>query len=315
MLRKYLLPSIALLGALAALLVVFWSQRKEPVPPVPFPPPKSPYIHAIAGEGIVEASSRNISIGSPFSEIVTKVFVIEGDFVKAGSPLFQLDIRFFEAQAETAKSQIKAALINLENQRIQFAFYEKLRDKRAVSQQAYEQSYYALKTAEQQVKIAKNQLMEIEANIQRSLIVAPIDGEILQVNIHVGELAPNTPSLSSQTILPYASSQFPLILMGNIAPLNLRIDIDEEDAWRFQKGSPATAFVRGNSKLYFPLQFIRIEPYIVPKASFTGETTERIDTRVLQVLYSFEKKETPVYAGQVLDVYIEASLIPKAATQ
>ncbi len=306
MARKYLLPFIALIGALVALVVVFWSQKKEPIPPIPFAAAVSPYAHAVAGEGIVEPSSRNLSIGSPFSEVVTEMFVIEGDMVKEGDPLFLLDTRLYEAEAETARSQIRAAIVNWENQKTQFAFYERLKDKRAVSEQQYELAYYALKEAEEQVRVAQAQLGEVEANIKRSLIRAPIDGEILQVNIHLGEVAPNNPTASSQLIIPYASSQYPLILMGSIDPLNIRIDIDEEDAWRYIKGAPATAFVRGNSCMSFPVQFVQIEPYIVPKASFTGQVIERIDTRVLQVLYRFERNDLPIYAGQLLDVYIEA---------
>jgi len=310
MLRRYLLPSLAVCGAIIGLMVVFWSQRKHPVPPIPFPPPTSPYVHAIYGEGIVEASSHDLAIGSPFSEVVTKVFVIEGDKVKKGDPLFQLDTRLFKAQAETARNQIRSAIINMENLRTQFSFYEKLADKRAVSQLQYEQSYYAFKGAEEQVQVAKAVLGEVEANIERSLIRAPIDGKVLQVNIHIGEVAPNVTPVSAQVITPYSSSQFPLMILGKVEPLYLRIDIDQEDAWRYKKGTPATAFVRGNSRLKYPLQFVRVEPFIVPKASFTGQTSERIDTRVLQVLYRFEDVDIDIYAGQLLDVYLEASALP-----
>ncbi len=315
MARKFLLPVIAVIGALIALLVVFWSQKKKPVPPIPFPPACSPYVQSIAGEGIVEASSRNISIGSPFSQIITKIYVVEGDRVEAGDLLFQLDTRLFEAQAETARCQIRAAFVTLENQQTQFSFYERLRDKSAVSELQYEQSYYALKEAEEQLKIVESDLLQVEANIEMSHIRSPISGEILQVNVHVGEVAPNVVPFDPHEIIPYGSIQYPLILMGRVDPLMLRIDIDEEDAWRYQKGARAIAFVRGNSTINFPLQFSRIEPYIVPKASFTGQIIERIDTRVLQVLYRFENKELPIYAGQILDVFIEVPAPPKSGDQ
>lgn len=306
MIRKYLLPAIAILGAVIALLIAFWSTKKEPIPSIPFPPPKSPYIHAIAGEGIVEASSYNIAVGSPFSEIITKIFVLEGAHVKKGDPLFLLDTRYYEAQAETARSQIGAATVNLENLKKQFSFYQRLNDKKAVSEQQYQQSYYAFKEAEEQLKVAIAQLGEVEANIERSLIRAPIDGEILQVNIHIGEIAPIVSPVSPQLITPYSATQFPLILMGAVQPLHLRIDVDEVDAWRYREGAPGVAFVRGNSNIQFPLQFVRIEPYIIPKASFTGQVSERIDMRVLQLIYQFEKKDLPIYAGQLVDVYIQA---------
>src|SRR5690242_4431278 len=105
--NKYLLPSIALAGALLALLVVFWTGRTVDVPPILYPPPIPPYKAYIAGSGIIEASSLNVDIGSPFSEVVTKVYVVEGDRVKKGDLLFELDLRTFSAQAEAATSAWK----------------------------------------------------------------------------------------------------------------------------------------------------------------------------------------------------------------
>jgi ABC-type sugar transport system ATPase subunit len=100
----------------------------------------------------------------------------------------------------------------------------------------------------------------------------------------------------------------PLILFGNVDVLNVRTDVDEHDAWKVSGGAAAYASVRGNSDLRVPLQFVRFEPYIVPKKSLTGDSTERVDTRVLQVLYSFNRDTLPVYAGQQMDVFIEATL-------
>jgi hypothetical protein len=39
----------------------------------------------------------------------------------------------------------------------------------------------------------------------------------------------------------------------------------------------------------------------------TGDSTERVDTRVLQIIYSFERGNLPIYVGQQMDVYIDAS--------
>ncbi len=55
-----------------------------------------------------------------------------------------------------------------------------------------------------------------------------------------------------------------------------------------------------------PLQFVRFEPYVVPKRSLMGDSTERVDTRVLQVLYRFTRETLPIYVGRQMDVFIEA---------
>lgn len=308
MMQKYLLPTLAILGALFGLIIVYWSQKTVPVPPILFPPAVSPYVHSIAGAGIIEASSQNISIGTPFNEIITKIMVVEGDRVKAGDPLFELDLRSFEAQLSSAQASLELASVEYENQKKQFSFYQRLKDTRAVSEQLYQQTHYAMLQTEQNLKVAQANIATIETNIQRSIIRAPIDGEILQVNIHIGEIAPIIPFISAQSTWLTAANGT-LILMGSVTPLQVRVDIDEDDAWRFEKGTPATAFVRGNSHIHFLLQYMRTEPYIIPKTSFTGQTTERVDTRVLQVLYQFEKNDLPIYAGQVLDIFIESQPI------
>ena len=304
MLRKYLLPIIALCGALIGLVVVFWSEKKETIPPILYPPSTSPYKNAVYGSGMIEASTENIAIGTPFIELVTNIYVVEGDMVKKGDPLLRLDTRLLEAKKQTAEAELLASIVNFENLANQYSYYERLTDRNAVSEQAYASAYYAMRQAEEQVKVAQGQLDQVLTDIERSTVRAPVDGEILQVNAHVGEIYPTT---SYNTTQSYVNLPTSLILMGAVAPMQMRIDIDEEDSWRFIKGAKATAFVRGNSRIKFPMDFLRIEPYIIPKTSFTGETIERIDTRVFQVLYRFEKKDLPVYPGQLLDVYIEAA--------
>jgi multidrug resistance efflux pump len=129
--------------------------------------------------------------------------------------------------------------------------------------------------------------------IDRLTIRAPLDGNVLQVNIRPGEYAQGG-------ILPQ-----PLILMGELERLHVRVDIDENDAWRFHPDSSAYAFVRGNPEFKTALKFEYVEPYVVPKRSLTGDSNERVDTRVMQALYSFSRADLPVFAGQLMDVYIE----------
>ncbi|MFI5344536.1 MAG: efflux RND transporter periplasmic adaptor subunit, partial [Chlamydiales bacterium] len=310
--QKYLLPLLAIVGALFGLAIVYWSQKTMPVPPIAFPPATSPYPHSIAGAGIIEASSQNISIGTPFNEVIWTIFVIEGDHVKKGDLLIQLDLRNFEAQLETAQANLNLAQVNLEDKSIQYSFYQRLRDKKAVSEQIYQEYHYAMLEAEKNVRIAEAEVNEVQTNIQRSIIRAPVDGEILQVNCHIGEIAPVVPFISAQSTWLTAANGT-LILMGTVSPLQVRIDIDEDDAWRYENGSPATAFVRGNRNINFPLTYFRTEPYIIPKTSFTGETVERVDTRVLQVLYQFERMDLPIYPGQILDIFIESKPIENLA--
>ena len=99
-----------------------------------------------------------------------------------------------------------------------------------------------------------------------------------------------------------------LLLFGAIGRFHVRVDVDENDAWRFRRDASAVAFVRGNREIKTTLKFEWVEPYVIPKRSLTGESTERVDTRVMQVVYSFEHGALPVYLGQQMDLFIEAPL-------
>ncbi len=116
---------------------------------------------------------------------------------------------------------------------------------------------------------------------------------VLQVNVRPGEYvgAPATQAL---------------IVLGNIERLHVRVDIDEHDIPRFDRNAKAIAKLRGNPRLEFPLTFVRVDPYVIPKRSLTGDNTERVDTRVLQVLYSLDAGDEKVFVGQQMDVFIEA---------
>jgi multidrug efflux pump subunit AcrA (membrane-fusion protein) len=82
---------IGLLAAIwATVSIARTAPRRERTDP-PAPPPVSTFADRVAAVGLVEASTENISIGTPLSGVVTRVFVGAGDTVKRGQPLFELD--------------------------------------------------------------------------------------------------------------------------------------------------------------------------------------------------------------------------------
>jgi hypothetical protein len=93
------------------------------------------------------------------------------------------------------------------------------------------------------------------------------------------------------------------------------VDIDEHDIPRFKAGAPARASLRGAPEQSYPLTFVRVEPYVIPKKSLTGDNTERVDTRVLQVIYALEVNGKPVYVGQQMDVFIDVGAKPAAPSE
>lgn len=124
-------------------------------------------------------------------------------------------------------------------------------------------------------------------------VTAPIAGEILQCKVRPGEYAASGPLAQA------------LILLGSVDQLNVRAEVDERDAPRVRQGANVIATVRGDTKRQLTLRFVRFEPFVVPKKNLTNDGTERVDTRVLQVIYALEKG-APVLPGQQMDVLIES---------
>jgi len=106
-----------------------------------------------------------------------------------------------------------------------------------------------------------------------------------------------------------------LIVMGDTSRLNVRVDVDENEGWKVRADAPAEAAERGNSTTKVPLEFVRFEPFVVPKKSLTGDSTERVDTRVLQVIYRFKDARVPFRVGQQMDVFISAAPDEVAVTK
>lgn len=151
--------------------------------------------------------------------------------------------------------------------------------------------------ASAEVASAEALVAQVKVELERLVVRSPIDGTVLRVNVRVGEYAP-TERLAE-----------PLVVLGTTTPLHVRADIDEVDTWRVKPGAKAYASLKGRAELRAPIEFVRFEPYVVPKRSLTGAVGERIDTRVLQAIYRLDPAALPVYAGQQVDVFIEAAPI------
>lgn len=345
MIRTFVVPLLAIAGVILAVITVVKGSMPQMAPPPVAEPPKPPYAVFVAGSGLVEASTQNIAIGTPVGGIVREVKVKVGDMVEAGAPLFQVDDRVQRAELATreaslavaesqlvrmrrgtrpeeippARARLAEAEAQLADLRDQLAKWERVADPRAVSEDDLSKKRFAVRMAEARADEARSSLALLEAgtweadilvmeqqvrgtraqveaarvDVERLLVRSPVAGRVLQVNVRAGEFAPaGMPST-------------PLMVVGSVSPMHVRVDVDEHDAWRVASGAKATAFVRGNKDISTPLSFVRFEPLVVPKKSLTGESTERVDTRVLQVIYAFDPKDLPIYVGQQVDVYIE----------
>jgi RND family efflux transporter MFP subunit len=258
-------------------------------------PAKAPFETFVAGSGIVESISENIAIASALPGVVREVFVKAGDPISVNQPLFSLDNRESMAELSVRKAQVERAKAQLADAQTQLSIYKTVGDARAITRGELLKRESAVEISKAALAEAESLVKATETTLERIVVRSPINGTVLQSKIRIGEFAP-AQSLSS-----------PLMIVGTTSPLAVRVDVDENDAWRVKSGSSASAVLRGNTSITFPLSFVRFEPYVIPKRSLTGESSERVDTRVLQTVYSFDNKNLPIYVGQLVDVFIETT--------
>jgi HlyD family secretion protein len=342
---KYVLPLVAVATmAFAVVHVVNARVPRQVLPPLE-PPAQTTFTHTVAAAGLVEASSENIAISTPVAGLVTTVHARAGDRVRAGDRLFSLDDRDLRAElvvrqatlevarqrlahlvaqprpeeVPPAEAKLREAEAALSDAEMQLQLIERVTDRRAIREEDLNRRRFAvdsararrdtartalnlvkagawtpeIETARAEVRLAEAQVQRIRTDIDRLTVRAPVAGAILQANVRPGEYAQSGPLAT------------PLMLLGSVDRLHVRADIDEQDAWRIKTDAPAMAAVRGNARLTVPIRFVRFEPYVVPKRALSGATSERVDTRVLQVIYRLDNAAFPLYVGQQLDVFLE----------
>lgn len=343
--RTLLLPAIAVVAFTFMAWHLLQTHQPIPEVDPPVAPSRTPYPRTIAGAGLVEPRSENVRVAAPVPGVVTAVQVHVGQRVTAGAVLFTLDDRqrradlavqraaLAEAEAALHRAQrlprvedlppstarVAKAAAELKGQQDLLARAEELVAKRIWTEQERfqrEQAYLAAKAglaqaeaedarlragaweedlavSRAQVERAQQLVRQAEIEVERLEVRAPLDGTILKVDVRPGEYVGTPPG---QTLL----------VLGDLARLHVRVDIDEQDLPRFRPGLPGTGYVRGDAATAIPLAFVRVEPFAEPKKSLTNAGNERVDTRVLQVIYALQEPPSTVYVGQQLDVFLDA---------
>jgi len=273
-------------------------------------PPATTYAQTVAAVGLVEPASENIAISTPLPGLVTAVHVAAGDALPAGAPLFTLDDRAARAVVAVRSQQVaaahaaltrlersprpedlpplrakvKAAAQGLADASVQQRLIEDVDDPRAISREdllrrriATEAAAAALEAARAELarvqagarsadlmvaraalELARQERLSATVDLERLTVRAPRAGTVLKVNARPGEYA------------QIGVLAAPLIVFGDTGDLHVRADVDEQEAHLIDAGGAAVASPRGAADTRVPLEFVRIEPLVVPKRQLTG---------------------------------------------
>jgi len=227
------------------------------------------------------------------------------------------------AQVSQAQAGVKTASDAYEKQQHSYRI-----DPRSVSKDALDSAQDALQAAQANLQYARRQYALIRAGawvydvrnqqaqyralqqayqssnalLQKFTLRAPADGVVMAVNTSPGSYV--SPQGAYDT---YTQGYDPVVVMGEEqAYLSVRCFIDEILVSRL----PLAGHIRAQMSLRgvdvkIPLEFVRVQPYVTPKIELSNQRQERVDLRVLPVIFRFRKPDNvAIYPGQQVDVYV-----------
>jgi HlyD family secretion protein len=322
---------------------VYRANQPLPKAEPPIPPVIAPFARTLAASGIVEPTTEDVVVGTHVAGVVERVHVWAGERVAMGAPLFRIDARKAAAElavreagladaeaqlhrlrslprpeevpaSEARVREAQAAVVAAEDAYRRTARLAAARTvpeaeliaRRQELEQARQRLARAaaedellragawqedIAVAESAVRRARAHVEQARTEIARLTVTSPIDGDVLKVDVRAGE-----------QVGTEAGQR--LMVLGRIRPLCVRADFDESEIPRFDRSASAHAHPRGDSTRTYRLRFVRVEPYVVPKRSLTGDNRERVDTRVLQVVYAVDEDSPGLFVGQQVDVFV-----------
>lgn len=297
----------------------------------------------VAGNGIVEPADREVKVAGQVPGRIARVLVREGDVVDAGTALAELEsaneraaVAAGEGDLEAAKADllrtarglrredVDAVVADAEGARARANLSrdalertEKLAqggaatpdeldrarrqadaDARALESQDAKKKAALAGSRSEDVASARAKMLgaaarrdEATAQLERLTIRAPAAGEILQLKFRAGEY--------------YQPGGDPLAVMGDTRVLRVRMDVDERDIARVQLGATAFATSAAFGERRFAGRVVEIGKRMGRKNVRTDDPIERIDTKILEVVFQLDGTADALVPGLRVTGYIE----------
>ncbi|EGD59004.1 hypothetical protein Y88_1066 [Novosphingobium nitrogenifigens DSM 19370] len=329
-----------------------------------FKPVSNPYADGIYANGMIESlqpQGIDLALNPEVSGKVARVLVREGDHVRAGQPLLQLDdsiqrpnaeqldaaaaaaagtlaelhaqprpetLAVSEAQTENAAATLRNAADARAKQERAFALdprsvsrdaLDNARNTEAIAATAYKVArrntdlvragawHFDIANQEATARAASKAAQAAHATLDKFTLRAPADGVVMAIAATVGS------TVSTGGVYdPRTQATVPVITYGPATGgrLQVRAYVDEILLPHLPIGPDGKGQVKAvmslrGSDVHIPLHFERVQPYVSPKISLSDQRQERVDLRVLPVIFSFTPpKGMTVYPGQLVDIYI-----------
>lgn len=284
---------------------------------------------------VLVTEGQNVKAGTPLLALDASVQLATTEQLKAQAEASLELLAALKAQPrketlDVAKAQLELSEANVKLARDQ---YDKRKashdiDPKSISKDVLDTALNTLKQAESAREVAQRQYdltkagtwiydihnqeklahaqqqayLASRALLQKYTLRAQSDGVVMRVNASVGSYVSNQGSYDT-----YTQGMTPLIVMSREqGTLAVRCFVDEILVSKLPVPDhiKAEASIRGTDKKV-QLEFVRVQPFVTPKIDLSNQRQEKVDLRVLPVIFRFATKDLPpLYPGQLVDVYI-----------
>jgi HlyD family secretion protein len=237
-----------------AAAVPYAEAAREPVP-------------ILSGTGYLVPAQPFIAIGSRVAGRIERYRVEEGDRVKAGDPLVELEHRPFEATVEQAEAARESARARLSLAESELRRARELAARDVVSRDELETRESAAKAARAQVRELDAAARRARIDLEDAVIRAPTDGVVLETFKQPGEVA----------VPGGFSGSGDLLRLANLAELRAELDVNEADLPRVRLGQHAEVTPDAYPEAHYAALVVKLAPQVDRQKG-----TREVEVRVLE---------------------------------
>ncbi|MGA9801527.1 MAG: biotin/lipoyl-binding protein [Terriglobales bacterium] len=247
--------------------------------------------HAMLEELKAEPRKENLDVNEAQVISAQTALKTAEDELNKQEAAYQIDPRSISKDAlDSASNAAAVAQANLE-------VAQKQRDLTKAGAWAFD-----IRNQERQYNALDKAYRSSSALLSKYTLRAATDGVVLSITTIVGSFVSPQGAYES-----YTQGMNPVLVLGTPQTnLEVRCYIDEILVPRL----PAPSKIKGEmsirgSTIKVPLDYVRVQPLVSPKIELSDQRQERVDVRVLPVIFRIEKpKNLNLYPGELVDVYI-----------
>ena len=225
---KIIIALVAVLALVAAFMLLGKKKADSRISFETIKISKADISTSVTATGTLEAVTT-VEVGTQVSGIVKKLYVDFNSVVRKGQVIAELDRTNLESDLASQQANLRSAQSELDYQQKNYARYAELKEKQLVSTSEYDVALQSLRKAQEQVKVAQQNVAKARTNLGYATIYSPIDGVVISKEVEEGQTVAS--SFNTPTMFTIAKDLTDMRVIANV---------DEADIGGVKEGQRVT---------------------------------------------------------------------------